>query len=97
MELPRFFIENIPENCFVIRVKNTNHYIHIENNYKLILKSKMMGCLVMSKESAEIIIQKIMFMDAEVFRDEVVTQYEYVPFKEAYDMHGFVEKQIICN
>lgn len=88
MEVLDLDYKDIPDGFCVIRIKKSNNYLHIKNGY-VFFCDKMHGCFVISQELAEEMIIDI----------EMVTNYsvEIVDFKEAYNEHGFIEKQIKYN
>lgn len=101
MEFERYLKKDMPENAFVVRVIKTNEYIHIYNKKVMYIKPKMMGCMVFSsEEQAKEIVDMLKMIETELcgLTDESqTTEYEIVPFNEAYDKHGIIEKQIVCN
>jgi hypothetical protein len=67
MSIPLFTLKEMPENCFVVRIKKTGQYIHYNNdNDDVFIKQKMCGCLVLrNKEDAE-------KLEAELVNEEYV-------------------------
>jgi hypothetical protein len=101
MSIPLFTLKEMPENCFVVRIKKTGQYIHYNNdNDDVFIKQKMCGCLVLrNKEDAENIINSLHILEKRMYNltDIELTSYECVPFEQAYKEHGIVEKQIVLN
>ncbi|MBK7362806.1 MAG: hypothetical protein IPJ01_10960 [Micavibrio sp.] len=101
MNLPKYKLKEMPKETFVVRVKKTNRYIHIDDYFGLFVKQKMTGCLVLRCiEDAEQIIKTINKIELEVFGElgfKTFTEYESIPFEEAYKTHGIIEKQIVFN
>lgn len=88
METFNLNYKQIPDGFCVIRIKESNNYLHIKNGY-VYFNDKMHGCFVVSQEVAEEMILDI----------ERIVEYsvEIVDFQEAYKEHGIVEKQIKYN
>ncbi len=80
---------NIPPQSYVIRVKGTNVYIHL-NKGEMSIKEKMVGCFVCTEDSAKDILFKLRLLEYEY-------ELEIVDFNEAYKAHGLIEKQIAYN
>lgn len=101
MSIPLLKLKDMPENCFVIRLLNTNKYIHYNNdNDDVFIKEKMCGCLVLrNKEDADNVIKSLHVLEKRLYnlRDIELTEYESIPFEQAYKEHGIVEKQIVQN
>jgi len=101
MSIPFYKLKDIPKETFVVRIKQTNHYIHINKTYGLFIKAKMSGCLVLrSKDDANDMINIINKLELEYLGEadkDLLTEYEVIPFDEAYKSHGIVEKQIVWN
>lgn len=101
MSIPLLKLNEMPENCFVLRILNTNRYIHYNNdNDDVFLIEKMNGCLVLRcKEDADNIIKSLHILERRMYNltDIELTEYESVPFEQAYNEHGIVEKQIVLN
>jgi len=101
MSIPFYKLKDIPKETFVVRVKETNHYIHVNNIYGLFIKPKMTGCLVLrSKDDASDMINIINKIEIEYLGEtnkDLVTEYEIIPFDEAYKAHGIIEKQVVWN
>ena len=104
MCVPKFKISEIPSEAFVVRISKTNSYIHVTDDYSIFIKPKMNGCLVLRCEADALeMIKKINILEIELleeigaFTDNLITIYEVVPFAEAYNTHGFVEKQVAYN
>jgi hypothetical protein len=88
MEVFDLSYSEIPDGFCVIRIKKSNSYLHI-NNGVLYFYEKMNGCFVFNKELADDIISDV----EQVTKKDV----EIVDFKEAYNQHGIIEKQIKYN
>jgi len=104
MSIPKHNLKQVPKGSFVIRVKKTNKYIHVDDNCGMFVKEKMTGCLVLRCiEDADNIIKFISDLEIEAFRNisiDMLTKYETIPFEEAYETHGVIErieKQMVYN
>lgn len=84
-------LSDVPKGFCVIRIKDTNNYMHIKDGF-LYFYPKMNGCLAISKNTAIIISQYL----NEVI-DEERPDMEIVDFKDAYNKHGLIEKQVSYN
>ena len=82
-------LDQIPSDCFVIRVKNTGVYIHLSHG-ALSIKERMAGCFVCCEDTAKDLIFKMKLLEYE-------HELEIVDFSEAYKTHGLVERQIQYN
>ena len=79
----------IPDDGYTVRVKNTKKYIHVINE-ELFIKERMVGCFVCSEDTAVDLITKLRFLDFEY-------DLEYIKFSLAYIEHGLIEKQMQYN
>lgn len=90
--------KDIPENSFVVRIKGTNKYIHIVDGF-MSIKPFFIGCYVFrSKESAEDMIEVINDLEEEYTNSvNEISEFEVISFKDGYNNHANIEKQIFFN
>lgn len=83
-------LKDIPDVCCVIRLKDTNNYLHIKEDV-FFFAEIMHGCYVLMPEVAELILKKIGNLT------HLGHNLEIVKFIDAYNQHGIIEKQIRYN
>lgn len=83
-------LEDIPKESCVIRIKNTNQYLHFDNE-SLFFYPKMHGCFVLLPFVADDLIQKFEKNDVDTSIIEIIN------FFDAYNTDGMIENQIINN
>jgi len=80
----------IPKDFCVIRIKDSCNYLHCSDDF-FHFKEKMHGCFVCLPEVSNAILKDL--------RKDFKSFYnlESVTFKDAYNEHGIIEKQIAYN
>lgn len=82
-------LKQIPRDSYVIRVKDTNKYIHLLNG-RMELLPQMTGCYVVRKATAERLV--------EMFDEKYGKQpFEIISFFISYEEHGVIEKKMKYN
>lgn len=90
MDFFKLSYKEVPEGYCVIRIKDTNNYIHYKGGC-FFLKDRMNNCFVTCTDIAEEVIIHIKGICIGDY------QFEMVDFKKAYEEHGLIEKQILYN
>lgn len=81
--------DDIPEYFSVIRIKETSTYLHFKED-TFYFKDKLHGCFVCLPEVSDEILNNL-----QVYKS--FENLEVITFKDAYNEHGIIEKQIAYN